>query len=45
MPEDTVSLIQVLLTVFVAVITCFAIAGAVQAWRSRRRIEKFLGRR
>ena len=33
MPAETISLIEVLFTVFVAVITGFAIAGAVQAWR------------
>ena len=48
MPSDTTSLIEVLLSVFVAVIAGLAIGGAMQAWRiwsNHRRIEKHLGRR
>ena len=48
MPADTTSLIEVVLLIFAAVISSFAIAGAIIGWRSRRthyrRIEKHMGR-
>jgi hypothetical protein len=48
MPADSTSLIGVFLLIFGAVISGFAIAGAIIGWRWRahyRRIDKHLGRR
>jgi hypothetical protein len=48
MPPEPTNLVDILLSIFGVVIAGFAVAGAVQAWRSwsnYRRIERHLGRR
>jgi hypothetical protein len=48
MPQDPINAIDIFLYTLAAVFGGFAVAGAVQAWRSwsdHRRIEKHLGRR